>query len=162
MIKGVNDDEILDFVALTRADQLAVRFIEYMPFQSNCWDESGFVPYSEMLARIRERHEVIAMPARDAGAVAREYCIPGYRGSVAFITSMSDHFCSSCERIRITADGSIKVCLFAPAESNLRDILRGGGGDQELRDAIRGALATKWAGHPPAEELEALASASMK
>jgi cyclic pyranopterin phosphate synthase len=161
VMKGVNDDELLDFVELTRSNLLAVRFIEYMPFKSNAWDENGLVPYADMLASIGDRYELLPMPARDAGAVAKEFCIPGHKGSVAFITSMSEHFCDSCERVRITADGSIKNCLFSPAESNLRDILRGGGGDRELRDAIRGTVATKWAGHPPAAELKALATRSM-
>jgi cyclic pyranopterin phosphate synthase len=108
-----------------------------------------------MHTRIRERHELLPIPASGASAVAREFCIPGYRGSVAFIASMTEPFCDSCERVRITADGAIKTCLFSSPASSLRDILRGGGGDRELRDAIRGTVAAKWAGHPPAKEMTA-------
>ncbi len=160
VIGSVNDDELADFAALTRDRPLHVRFIEYMPFAGNGWDEAGLVPATQMRARIAARYELL--PLGDAPhAVAREFRIPGHRGTVGFISSMTDHFCGGCNRIRLTARGEIKNCLFKAPAASLRDLLRAGATDACIASAIRGALDAKWERHPPLHELAAASDRAM-
>ncbi len=147
VMRGVNDDEILDFVELTRDAPIGVRFIEYMPFQGNGWSENGFVPYADMLERIRMVHFGLVRSEDGPHATSKTWRVPGYRGTVGFIASMSEKFCGTCNRLRLTADGSFKVCLFGHTEVSLRDLLRGGASDRELEEAIRGAVLRKKAAH---------------
>jgi cyclic pyranopterin phosphate synthase len=158
---GVNDDELAHVADLARARPLHVRFIEYMPFAFNRWDRATFVPYRTMLDALRRVHPLVPLARTDPSAVAREFTAPGFAGTVGFITSLSDHFCDACNRVRLTADGSIKTCLFHPAETNLRTALRSGAGDAELEGLLRAALRLKPDGHAPAEELVRLESRSM-
>ncbi|MFZ1729370.1 MAG: GTP 3',8-cyclase MoaA [Bacteroidota bacterium] len=161
VIKGVNDDEILDLVRLTKENPVNVRFIEYMPFDSNRWSEAGFMPYSEMRDVISTEYDLIPMTGGDAHSVAKDFHVPGFSGNVSFITSMSEHFCVGCNRIRLTADGTVKPCLFSKAETNLRGILREHGSDNELESAIREAVGAKWYSHPPVDTLCGLVNRSM-
>ena len=112
VMQGVNTDELNDFVELTR-DQpnLAVRFIEYMPFSENKWSERKYFPYEEMLKIIRQKYDVEKLQSDDKNDTTKWYRVrdKSYQGKVGFITSMSEHFCSTCNRIRITADGQLKV-----------------------------------------------------
>ena len=158
---GINDDELAELADLARARPLHVRFIEYMPFAYNRWSRATFVPYRDMLAALRRTYPLAPVPAEDPSAVAREFTAPGFLGTVGFITSLSDHFCDTCNRIRLTADGAIKSCLFHAAETGLRDALRGGADDAELERRLRAALAGKPAGHAPAEELVRLENRAM-
>jgi cyclic pyranopterin phosphate synthase len=157
---GVNDDEILDFVELTKEAPINVRFIEFMPFRANQWSEGSFVSYAAMKTSIEQRYELIPDGVCD-GAVARDFRVAGFGGSVSFITSMSDHFCGGCNRLRLTADGSVKSCLFHQAEVNLRAALRGGSGNEVLEAMIRSALILKPQQHPAMDELVALENRSM-
>lgn len=147
VMRGVNDDELLDFVAWTRHVPIAVRFIEYMPFQGNGWSETGFFSYADMLERIRLFYPALQRLEDDPNATARTWRVPGHRGTIGFIASMSEKFCGSCNRLRLTADGALKVCLFGQAEVSLRDMLRGGASDRELDEAIRNAVLRKQAAH---------------
>ncbi|KAI8068369.1 hypothetical protein BC940DRAFT_273342 [Gongronella butleri] len=124
VMRGVNDDQVLDFVALTKSWPIRVRFIEYMPFDGNRWQRDKLVPYRELVDRIESVYGRMEKCTDDAHDTTKLYKVPGYAGHVGFITSMTDHFCHTCNRLRITADGSIKVCLFGNAEVSLRDILR--------------------------------------
>ena len=139
VMQGVNEDQILPFVELTRDKDIEVRFIEYMPFSGNRWKRGKMVTFEEMLRRIRERYPDIyplrysestsVIDAKNRHAAhkndtSRSYHIPGFVGRVGFITSMTHNFCSSCNRLRITSDGNLKVCLFGNDEVSLRDILR--------------------------------------
>ena len=112
VMQGVNTDELNDFVELTR-DQanLAVRFIEYMPFSDNKWNERKYFPYEAMLKIIRKNYAVEKMRQDDRNDTTKWYRVSdqSYRGRIGFITSMSEHFCSTCNRMRITADGQLKV-----------------------------------------------------
>lgn len=147
VMRGFNDDELADFVALTEDRPLEVRFIEYMPFDGNGWGMDRLVPYRDMQARIAERFPDLE-PLRDGPtATARTYRVPGFRGRVGFIASMTEPFCGGCNRLRLTADGSLKVCLFGPAEVSLRDALRGGATDDDLGKIIRAAVQRKKAAH---------------
>ena len=124
VMRGLNDDEILDFIELTRDRAVDVRFIEYMPFDGNKWDTRKMVPYSEMLDIIRARYTDFSRVSDAPNDTSKGYKVPGYSGQVGFITSMSENFCGSCNRLRLTADGSLKVCLFGNTEISLRDCLR--------------------------------------
>jgi len=259
VMRGVNDDELAAWVALTRHAPLNVRFIEYMPFDGNVWSDSKMVPYKEMLARVQEalsqQHGAIpetdedvtaatfplyaasqqsaallsqpsqpqqllsqlggvpgvaasqpqqhymsqsspipgfgyavqgsagVLPASRAvaayastsswqgapttqpptleriqdprGEVAKNFRVPGHAGTLSFITSMTSHFCGDCNRLRLLADGSLKVCLFGANEVSLRDAMRGGASDDDLATIIRAAVRRKRAAHAGMFELAA-------
>src|ERR1700721_1338398 len=140
VIKNLNDIEVLDFIELTRTKPIEVRFIEFMPFDGtlptnyyltrpgNRWDFAKIVPAQTLLERIRQRHPNIEPLPSSRGDTSRTYHFPGtHLGKVGFISSMTDHFCGSCNRLRITADGNLKVCLFGEDEVSLRDTMRRGG-----------------------------------
>ncbi|CAG8643457.1 13278_t:CDS:2 [Acaulospora morrowiae] len=143
VMRGVNDQEVVDFVELTRTMAIDVRFIEYMPFDGNKWNEKKFVPYKELLDNIRNKYHNVTKLFDDSNDTSKAYHIPEFVGRFGFITSMSDHFCGSCNRLRITADGNLKVCLFGNAEVNLRDLLRENIPDQQLLDIIGAAVKNK-------------------
>lgn len=146
LMKGFNDDEISDFVEYTIDRDVEVRFIEFMPFSGNRWDDSKLVPYRAALAAARARHQLQpgAVRPHDTATLWRA---AGARGSVGFISSMTQHFCSSCNRLRLTADGNLKVCLFGAAEVSLRDAARAGASDAALTSLVRAALRNKKARH---------------
>ena len=111
VMRGVNDEECLDFVEFARDRDVTVRFIEYMPFDGNLWQNKKMVPYFEIVDRIRNAYgsaNVKNIPG-DNSDTAKVFQIHGFRGKVGFITSMSNHFCGGCNRLRITADGNLKV-----------------------------------------------------
>lgn len=143
VMRGLNEDELLDFVALTEKKPLEVRFIEYMPFDGNKWNFKKMVSYQEMLDRIRQQWPDLEMLQTGQADTAKTFKVPGFKGQVGFITSMSDHFCGSCNRLRITADGNLKVCLFGNSEVSLRDVLRSGSSDEELLQIIGAAVGRK-------------------
>ncbi|CAO3583785.1 unnamed protein product [Absidia cylindrospora] len=160
IMRGVNDDQVLDFVTLTKTMPVRVRFIEYMPFDGNRWKKEKLVPYLELVERIETSFGTRMMKCKDdAHDTTKYYQLPGHVGTVGFITSMTDHFCHTCNRIRITADGNIKVCLFGNAEVSLRDILRkkqgkdGGYSEQELLQVIGAAVKKKKKQHAGMFEL---------
>jgi GTP 3',8-cyclase len=124
VIRGINDSQILPFVEMTREKDLEVRFIEYMPFSGNKWAEQKMLGYQDMLAAIRERYPGVERAQDHPNDTSKTFRIPGFEGRIGFITSMTDHFCGTCNRLRITSDGNLKVCLFGNAEVSLRDILR--------------------------------------
>jgi len=159
---GVNDDELPDFVEMAKERPINVRFIEFMPFRANQWNAGTFVPYATMRERVAQRFELIPVAGGiREGMVAKDFRIDGFVGSVGFITSMSDHFCESCNRLRLTANGSIKSCLFYSAEVNLRCAVRGGASDEVLEDMIRSAVILKPRQHPDMDDLVALENRSM-
>jgi len=159
---GINDDELPDFVAFVRDKPIQVRFIEYMPFKANQWGAARFVPYVAMRRAIERHHALIPTPgADDSGGIAKEFRIQDFTGGGGFITSMSDHFCQGCNRLRLTADGALKNCLFSRPELSLRDALRSGASDEALMDEIRRTVAGKGLAHPPLAELAELENQSM-
>jgi cyclic pyranopterin phosphate synthase len=157
---GVNDDELCDFVEFARANLLHLRFIEYMPFRGNGWDRAGFVPHSAMVRKLAERYSLTPCPSRSSSS-AKEFRVDGRPETIGFITPLSAHFCQTCNRLRLTADGAIRSCLFGPDEASLRGPLREGASDAALADIIRAAVAEKPAWHPPVRELAGLKSRSM-
>ncbi|QKX54608.1 uncharacterized protein TRUGW13939_01696 [Talaromyces rugulosus] len=124
VMRGMNDHEILPFVELGRDKPIEVRFIEYMPFGGNKWNQKKMFSYQEMLAMIQEKYPTLEKVTGHKNDTSKTYQIPGFKGRVGFITSMTHNFCGSCNRLRITGDGNLKVCLFGNAEVSLRDIIR--------------------------------------
>jgi len=130
VIRGTNDDELLDFARLTLKWPVDVRFIEWMPFFDNGWSlKNGLVPYQEMLQTLQSQ---VSLKRVEDGPndTTKWWKLDNTEGStpplgrIGFITSMSNHFCGTCNRLRLTADGQMKVCLFGSQEVSLRDILR--------------------------------------
>uniref|UniRef100_A0A182FI09 Molybdenum cofactor biosynthesis protein 1 n=1 Tax=Anopheles albimanus TaxID=7167 RepID=A0A182FI09_ANOAL len=143
LMKGFNDDEICDFVELTKERNVDVRFIEYMPFTGNRWDTDKMVSFRATLDAIRARYPAFEALPNGPNDTSKAYRVPGYRGQLGFITSMTEHFCGSCNRLRITADGNLKVCLFGNTEVSLRDALRSGCSEDDLRCLISAAVKRK-------------------
>jgi cyclic pyranopterin phosphate synthase len=160
VMRGVNDDEILDFVDWAKDRPVNVRFIEYMPFPDNHWSKGGLMPYAEM-RRLIERHVPLIPMVGAATDVGKDFRIAGHQGTVGFVTSMTESFCGGCNRLRVTADGNIKSCLFHPAEQSLRDAMRAGEPDIEIERLILRAVDGKQAAHPPMDELMTMKNRNM-
>jgi cyclic pyranopterin phosphate synthase len=152
VIRGVNDDEVTDLAAFGRAKGVGVRFIEFMPLDADGeWSMDRVVPAQEILDRV---DAVFPLARSEPGAhiePAARYEFADGQGDVGVIPSVTDPFCADCDRVRITAEGRFRACLFAIEETDLRAILRGPGSaddvDDELAAAIEAAVAAKWAGH---------------
>ena len=157
---GVNDDEILDFVALAKDKPIDIRFIEFMPFDQNQWREEKLFTYKQMQEIISKKYHLIASD-RSPNDVATTYNIDGFIGSVSFISSMTNSFCSGCNRIRLLADGAIKNCLFSNNEISLRDAMRQGATDDDLEMLIRTSIQKKKEAHDPMATLHKLPNRSM-
>lgn len=134
VMRGLNDREIIPFVELGRKQPIEVRFIEYMPFDGNKWSQGKMLPYKEMLSMIREKYPDLEKITDHKNDTSKTYQVPGFAGRVGFITSMTHNFCGTCNRLRITSDGNLKVCLFGNAEVSLRDMIRKANDGQPVDD----------------------------
>ncbi|RUM88110.1 MAG: GTP 3',8-cyclase MoaA [Thermodesulfatator sp.] len=145
MIRGKNDDEITDFARLSIKYPVEVRFIEFMPIgKDSRWGRQCFYPSDQAKDLIETRLGRLKEKRRKAfSGPAELYSIQGGRGAVGFISPLSHRFCSECNRLRVTADGRLRLCLFSDREIVLRDILRKGLTDQELADVFRKAVTKK-------------------
>ena len=145
--RGVNDDEIVDLAAFGREHGLEVRFIEFMPLDaSGGWDRSKVVGQDEMVSAIDAVFPLEPVPNRGAAPADRWRYLDG-RGDVGVIPSVTKPFCGDCDRVRLTAEGQFRTCLFETREFDLRAVLRSGGSDDDLAAMIEAAVGTKWAGH---------------
>lgn len=128
LIKGFNENEIIDFIELTKTLPITVRFIEFMPFDGNKWDKDKMVSYAEVMTYVNtsfNKDQILRI--KDApNDTSKNYKIDGYNGSFAVISSVTNPFCDSCNRIRLTANGQLKNCLFSSSESDLLTPLREG------------------------------------
>ncbi|KAI8922514.1 hypothetical protein DFJ77DRAFT_424870 [Powellomyces hirtus] len=161
VIKNVNDAEVVRFVEMTKELPIYIRFIEYMPFGGNKWNEDKFVSYKTMLEMVKAVYPAVAKVSDEANDTSKAYAVPGFVGKFGFITSMSDHFCGTCNRLRLLADGNLKVCLFGNSELNLRDAMRSGISDAELLDIISAAVKRKKQRHAGMMELTKLPNRPM-
>lgn len=129
LVKSFNDNELLDFVSLTKDKNVQVRFIEFMPFSGNQWDKSKLVSYAEIMETVQSRYSIsqIRRLQDEPNDTARNFKIDSYSGSFAIISSVTNPFCGTCNRIRLTADGKLKNCLFSNSETPLLETLRSGG-----------------------------------
>ena len=145
--RGSNEDEIPDFVRLAREQGISVRFIEYMPFDGKrFWEMSRVVGGSEIMARVAAESKLVPL-SRERGSTATAYRFEdGGAGEICTITSMTKPFCSDCERIRLTAEGTIVPCLFSKNEYDVRSLLRGGAGDEEIANFVRDCFKLKFEG----------------
>ncbi len=148
VIKGFNDDEVLDFALLSKTKPYHVRFIEYMPFDTEAgWQKDKCLSVNTMKKIIEEQAGALE-PVHDAAGgagPARRYRFKdgNPEGEVGFISPVSEHFCGSCNRLRLTADGKIRTCLFSDNEIDLRAALRNGSGDEEIERLLFRAAAEK-------------------
>ncbi len=139
VMKNINEDELNDFVELTENLPIHVRFIEFMPFDGNAWTSGKVVSYAEMLNRISVVYDLEKLED-PAHSTSKKYKVPGFKGSFAFITTMTTPFCSDCNRLRLTADGKMKNCLFSNNEVDLLGAYRMG---QDLEMLIHKCVMNK-------------------
>eukprot|EP00005_Dracoamoeba_jomungandri_P003782 CAMPEP_0174256940 /NCGR_PEP_ID=MMETSP0439-20130205/6141_1 /TAXON_ID=0 /ORGANISM="Stereomyxa ramosa, Strain Chinc5" /LENGTH=627 /DNA_ID=CAMNT_0015339805 /DNA_START=209 /DNA_END=2092 /DNA_ORIENTATION=- len=149
VMRGFNDNELIDFVHFTKDLPVEVRFIEWMPFDGNAWNDKTFISYKDMVEIIQEKYpDFQRIPDPGPNETSKSWKVPNFAGSVGFISSMTEHFCGSCNRLRMTADGNLKVCLFGSSEVSLRDAMRlGYATNDELKEIIECAVFAKKAHH---------------
>ncbi len=149
LIRGMNDHEIPHFVKLARTSSLVVRFIEFMPIgRDDGWSPQSVISTAEIRKAIADLGLPELLPVNGHGIQpADAYRFADGVGEVGFISSVSDPFCSSCNRIRLTSDGKLRTCLFSQTEHDLRSLLRGGASDDEIRRLVIGAVHRKEEGH---------------
>ncbi len=135
VIKGFNDSEILDFAALAYKYPLHIRFIEFMPIGDLLfWNQEKLMSVDEIKKKIEQEYELYEGSKIEGNGPAKYYHMQGGMGTIGFISPMSNHFCGSCNRIRMTADGSLRGCLYENAEVNLKSALLSGASDQDLKN----------------------------
>jgi GTP 3',8-cyclase len=148
VIRGTNEDEVVDFARLARETGHQVRFIEYMPLDADrAWERSKVVPSHEILDRISNTFPLLPAHGHAPQPATVFRFADGARGEIGFISSVTEPFCDTCNRMRITADGQLRVCLFAMEETDLRGPLRAGASGERLERLIREAVWNKWSGH---------------
>lgn len=143
LIKGFNDNEIVDFINLTKTYPISVRFIEFMPFDGNAWNKDKLVSYSQIMDKVNNSfNKKDILRIEDApNDTSKNYKIESYKGSFAIISSVTNPFCGSCNRIRLTANGQLKNCLFSSVESDLLTPLRAG---KSIEPIIKKAIQAKF------------------
>jgi len=139
VVKGMNEMEILDFIAWTKYVPIQIRLIEFMPFDGNKWNSDKLVTLQEMLELIGSQYSIIATES-EPNDTSKRFNIEGHKGSFAIISTMSNPFCSTCNRIRLTADGKIKNCLFSSSETDLLTPMRAG---VDILPLIKQSIASK-------------------
>ncbi len=144
-MKGFTEDEVLDFAALARRKPYVIRWIEFMPLDADgIWRKEDILTGAAILAIIEAHYgPMVPVTGGDKSETARRYRFPDGVGEVGFINPVSEPFCASCDRIRLTAEGGLRTCLFSEEETDLRAILRGGGSDDDLAAALHAAVQHK-------------------
>ena len=151
LMRGTNDDEIIDFVNWTKDRDVHIRFIEFMPFDGNSWKPEKGVGFDEILSKVQLCYgpEHVHRTEDAPNDTARNFRISGYKGTFAVIASVTNPFCDSCNRIRLTADGKIKNCLFSKSETDLLTAMRNGADIRPMiidsvihKKAVRGGMTT--------------------
>ena len=146
VMRGVNDDEVLSFARFGRERGVVVRFIEFMPLDADeVWSDSSVVTQSEIISTIGEAFPLVPVERTSAPATRFRYEDGG--GEVGVVASVTEKFCDSCDRVRLTADGQFRNCLFAVDEFDLRGLIRSGATDAEIGEMFERAVGSKWAGH---------------
>jgi GTP 3',8-cyclase len=146
LMRGTNDDELLDFARFGREKGVVVRFIEFMPLDAQDeWSAGQVVPSEEIMATIGSVYPL--EPVTRGSEPAEVFRYLDGKGEIGVIASVTEPFCGSCDRVRLTADGQLRTCLFSIDEADLRAVLRSGGSDDDLSEVIERAIAGKWAGH---------------
>ena len=159
VMKGLNDAEVNDFIAWTKDTAIAVRFIEFMPFEGNQWTSNKVFTWQQILDRVQEKYLIKKLDDHP-NDTAKHYSVPGHKGSFAVISTMSAPFCTGCNRMRLTADGKMKNCLFSPDETDLLGALRKGEDPLSLIRKCIGEKAKGLGGQMP-EDFEQLHAEEM-
>jgi cyclic pyranopterin phosphate synthase len=148
LVRGVNDDEAVPLARWARDEGFELRFIEWMPLDfGHSWDRSRLVPAAETLAALQAEFPLGPEEGDDPTAPSRTFRYLDGRGRVGVIASITRPFCGTCDRIRLTADGQVRTCLFANREYDFRAALRGGASDDEIEAMLRAAVLRKAPGH---------------
>jgi len=148
VMKGVNDDEVVDFAAMARTRPWQIRYIEFMPLDGdNRWSRDQVVPAREILDRIHARWPLELESGGPLNDPARIHRFRDGVGDIGVIASVTEPFCSACDRIRVTPDGKLRTCLFSTWETDLKGPMRSGASDADLADLFRSSVAKKEAGH---------------
>lgn len=138
LIRGVNDHELEALAEFARAEDLSFRFIEFMPLDSkHAWQKDLVVSAREILGRLQAKFELQRVKSANLSETAKRWSFPDGRGEIGIIAPVSEPFCGHCNRIRLTADGKIRTCLFSLGEHDLKPLLRGGASDEELQERVR-------------------------
>jgi cyclic pyranopterin phosphate synthase len=153
VVRGLNDDEVADMARLTMEPDWHVRFIEMMPLAAGShWSGDGVVPSGEIRGRIETALGPLTAVRGEGAGPARYYRLPGAEGTIGFISPVTEHFCQSCNRLRLTSDGRLLPCLLSDAAIDLRSALRAGGTDDHLRALFLQAITAKPRGHRLSEQ----------
>ncbi|MBI5606106.1 MAG: GTP 3',8-cyclase MoaA [Deltaproteobacteria bacterium] len=148
-LKGINDDEILSFGRLSYEKPYHIRFIEFMPVgQENGWKTERFLSSEETLTQLQELGPLFPVNGHGLDGPAKRMAYAGARGEIGLISPISEHFCPTCNRLRLTAEGLLRVCIFSDTESDLRTPLRQGASDEVLEAVIKEAITRKPKEHP--------------
>lgn len=149
VMRGVNDDELVDFARFGRERGVMVRFIEFMPLDATGeWTDGQVVTHAEIVGRIDEVFPLEALGSTERGSSpAERFRYRDGGGEVGVIASVTESFCGSCDRVRLTAEGALRNCLFAHTDTDLRTVLRSGGTDDDLAELVESTVGAKWAGH---------------
>lgn len=163
LVRGRNDDEIVDFARFARARDVKMRFIEFMPLDAGHeWNRNLIVSGREIFERINEIFPLVLKEKSRGAETAWTYQFAdGAPGEIGIIAPVTEMFCGACSRIRLTADGQLRTCLFSTVEHNLRDVLRGGASDAGIVEFIQSVVSKKEAAHSINEKTFAPASRSM-
>jgi GTP 3',8-cyclase len=157
-MRGVNSDEFRDFTELALSEPIQIRFIEFMPVgEKSGWDRERFIPAGDIQSIISQFSQLTPMEGQRTEGPARVFRVTdsaGRKGSIGFISPISHHFCDSCNRLRLTSEGRLRPCLLSDRETDIREILRNGCTDDDLREAIRLTIMNKQKGHTLREGLE--------
>jgi cyclic pyranopterin phosphate synthase len=147
-IRGFTEDEILDFARMARTRPFIVRFIEFMPLDmDDRWAKFQFIPGEEIIDRINAVYPLAPIGASSGFNAAKRYRFTDGSGEIGIISSVSEPFCGNCNRVRLTADGKLRTCLFSLAETDLKSPMRNGASDEELKQIIIEAVKNKERGH---------------
>jgi cyclic pyranopterin phosphate synthase len=159
-MNNVNGDELIDFVELTRDKPLHIRFIEFMPFNGNKWDWAKGIGFDKMMSTFKTHYsdDTVLKIKEKPNETARVYSIDGYTGTFGIIGSVTNPFCSTCNRIRITADGKMKNCLFSTKETDLLSHMRKG---EDIVPLILESIQTKKEKRAGLDTLDDLSNSSL-
>jgi cyclic pyranopterin phosphate synthase len=139
MMHGVNDDEILDFVAWTKEQPVHVRFIEFMPFTGNHWENKRVISYQEIINTVAEQYDIMKL-RDDHHDTSKKFMVYNHAGTFSVISTMTAPFCQGCNRMRLTADGKMKNCLFSKGEVDLLSAFRNG---EDIEPLVRQCVLEK-------------------
>jgi GTP 3',8-cyclase len=148
LLRGFNDDQIVEFAKFSRDEGVVVRFIEFMPLEEDrLWTPDVVVPLQEVVEKLNSFRPLVALPAHNPGETARRYTFDDGLGEIGIIAPVSQAFCGACSRIRLTSDGKIRTCLFSHFDHDLFGVLARGGSDDDLVAFIQKTVEAKEARH---------------